>query len=112
MKRVVVDASALAAVVFEEPSADEVAPRLHRAVVYAPTLLKFELANIAWKKMRAPGADRGALLTALDKALDPRSGIVWHEVSHTDIVLIAARPVSRRTTPATSGWPVGWALSS
>jgi predicted nucleic acid-binding protein len=107
VKRVVVDASALAAVVFEEPASDDVVPRLHRAAIYAPTLLKFELANVAWKTMRAPGADRGALLTALDKALDPRRRIVWHEVNYTDVVLIA-RDAGISTYDASYVWLAGW----
>ena len=107
MRRVVVDASALAAVVFEEPSSDDVAPRLQRAAVYAPTLLKFELTNTAWKKMRAPGADRDAVLTALDKALAPRRGIVWHEVNHTDVALIA-RETGLSTYDASYLWLAGW----
>jgi predicted nucleic acid-binding protein len=104
---VVVDASALAAVVFEEPSTDAVAARLHRAAVYAPTLLKFELANTAWKKMRAAGADRAAILTALAKALDPRRGIEWHEVHHADAVLIARR-AGISTYDASYVWLAGW----
>ena len=48
MTPVVIDASALAAVVFHEPGGDRVAARLEGARVYAPALLKFELANVAW----------------------------------------------------------------
>jgi len=107
MKRAVVDASALAAVVFKEPTAPVVAGRLEDVLVCAPALLKFELANTAWKKMRAPGADRGALLSALDKALNPRRGIVWHEVSHTDVVLIA-RATGLSTCDASYVWLAGW----
>jgi len=45
MRRVVVDASALAALVFNEPGAEEVARRLEGAQVHAPTLLPYELGN-------------------------------------------------------------------
>ena len=57
MTRVVVDASALAAIAFNEPGADEVARRLEGASVSAPLLLKFELANVAWKKIRRQPRD-------------------------------------------------------
>jgi uncharacterized protein with PIN domain len=52
MPATVIDASALAAVVFAEPSSDEVAARVDRAErVVAPALLWFELANTCWKKI-------------------------------------------------------------
>jgi predicted nucleic acid-binding protein len=88
---VVVDASALAAVAFEEPATEVVAPRLHRAVVHAPSLLKFELANVARKKLRARDARPGAIVAALRNALDPRRGIIWHDVDHADVVLITGK---------------------
>jgi predicted nucleic acid-binding protein len=103
----VVDASALAAVVFEEAETDVVAPRLHRASVHAPALLKFELTNVAWKKMRrATQEDRAAILTALDTALDPRRGIIWHEVHPIDVVLIA-RATGLSTYDASYLWLAG-----
>jgi len=46
----VVDASALAAVVFEEPASQQIVQRLAGATLFAPPILVFELANIAWKK--------------------------------------------------------------
>ena len=107
MRRVVVDASALAALAFVEPAADDVAPRLQRAAVYAPTLLKFELANTAWKKMRNPNADHSVVLAALEKALHPLEGIVWHEVNHADVALIA-RATGLSTYDASYVWLAGW----
>lgn len=107
MKTVVVDSSALAAVVFKEPAAPVVARQLEGATVFAPGLLKFELANVAWKKMRVAGADRPAILSALAKALEPRRGMVWHEVQHTDAVLIA-RQTGLSTYAASYVWLAGW----
>jgi predicted nucleic acid-binding protein len=48
----VVDASAIAALLFGEPTADAVAARLADAALHAPQLLLYELINIAWKKSR------------------------------------------------------------
>lgn len=58
----VVDASALGALLFGEPEADEVADRLTDAVLIAPALLRFELANACWKKIRRHPEKREALL--------------------------------------------------
>ena len=89
MNPVVVDASALAALAFAEPSADVVARRLHGATVFAPTLLRFELANTAWKKISRQPAEAARILAALDIVLSPRWGIGWRDVDPTDVVLIA-----------------------
>jgi predicted nucleic acid-binding protein len=62
----VVDASALGAVLFAEPEADEVAGRLEGVVLIAPALLRFEVANICWKKMRRHPEKRDALVAAHD----------------------------------------------
>jgi predicted nucleic acid-binding protein len=51
--RIVVDASALAALVFQEPEGDAMRLRLDGAEVFAPELLRYELANTAWKKVSA-----------------------------------------------------------
>jgi predicted nucleic acid-binding protein len=50
--RIVVDASALAAVLFGEPEAPEVAEQLGDSALVAPTLFSYEIANICWKKLR------------------------------------------------------------
>lgn len=89
MNRVVVDASALAAIAFDEPAADAVGRQLDGATVFAPTLLKFELANVAWKKARRHAADGTKILTALTTMLNPRWGISWQDVDATDVVLVA-----------------------
>ncbi len=61
----VVDASALAAVLFNEPEADDVAARLADGVLAAPALIEYELGNTCWKKCRRDPASAVALRAAL-----------------------------------------------
>jgi len=58
----VVDASALAAVLFGESEAVDVGPRLVDATLIAPPLLPFELANVCLTKIRRSPERRGQLL--------------------------------------------------
>jgi predicted nucleic acid-binding protein len=88
MKRVVVDASALAAVIFTEPGSEILDARLESAEVFAPAILQFELANVAWKKIRKNPAAGVVILSALRGALDD-GGIEWIDINPTDVVLIA-----------------------
>ena len=89
MMRVVIDASALVAVAFNEPGADEVARRLEGAAVAAPELLKFELANVAWKKIRRQPEQARAILMALAEAVGPRAGITWLEIDPTEVTRLS-----------------------
>lgn len=89
VRRVVADASFLAAVVFTEPGYETLTRRLRAAAVFAPHILQFEMANVAWKKIRRQPADGVAILTQLRDAIDPAGGIQWMNVSLTDVVLIA-----------------------
>jgi predicted nucleic acid-binding protein len=107
VRHVVVDASALAAIVFTEPEGPAAALRLDGAIVSAPVLLRFELANVAWKKMRSSSADRPAILMALSSALAARHRIVWHDVGHPDVLLIA-RATGLSTYDASYVWLAGW----
>ena len=52
MRSVVVDASAIAAVIFGEPSADAVVERLGSAQLAAPSLLPYEIVSVAGGKVR------------------------------------------------------------
>ena len=65
----VVDASALAAIVFGESRAEEVARRLEDEELMAPTLLGYELANVAVTKLRREPERRQELFAALDLLL-------------------------------------------
>jgi predicted nucleic acid-binding protein len=89
VKVVVVDASALAALVFDEPGAELVAGRLEGCRVYAPPLLKYELANVAWKKARRHPELAGRVARALRVALERESWISWVDVDHADALLVA-----------------------
>ncbi len=89
MTRIVVDASALAALVFQEPEGDAMRLRLDGAEVFAPELLRYELANTAWKKVKRQPADAAKILTALSLALDDKSGLIWQDVDARDVVLLA-----------------------
>ncbi|GAN77207.1 type II toxin-antitoxin system VapC family toxin [Acidisphaera rubrifaciens] len=72
----VVDASAIAALVFAEAEADAIAGRLMDAALVAPTLLAHELANVCVTKMRRDPARHSELLAALalmgELAIDER----------------------------------------
>ena len=48
----VVDASAIAAILFQEPEAKSVAAQIEGSTLFAPELLLFEIANICVKKIR------------------------------------------------------------
>jgi len=89
VNRVVADASALAAVTFREPGVEAVALRLLGAEVFAPRLLQFEMASVAWKRMRRQPGDALATLTLLQAALGEGSHIQWMDVNITDVALIA-----------------------
>jgi predicted nucleic acid-binding protein len=69
----VVDASALAAILFGEPEAEAVAARLGAVPLAAPALIELELANTCLKKCRRAPEERARLLAAF--ALRSRLGI-------------------------------------
>jgi predicted nucleic acid-binding protein len=60
----VVDASAIAALLFGEPDADAVAAQLAASRLVAPGLLPFELANVCLIKCRRHPEQRAALTAA------------------------------------------------
>jgi predicted nucleic acid-binding protein len=62
----VIDASALAAIAFAEPGADAVIDEIDGHRLHAPSLVVFELMNIAWKRSRRQPAAAGLFLEALD----------------------------------------------
>jgi predicted nucleic acid-binding protein len=65
----VADASALGAVAFGEPEAAEVAGRLAGEELYAPSLVAYELASVARKKVLAHPGQREAIGWALEQVL-------------------------------------------
>ena len=86
MSVVVVDASALAAVVFLEPEAKDVLPRLQDRTLVAPHLCAYEVTNTASKKLRAhPGSAR-AIREGLAVALGEEFAIYWSDVDALEVV--------------------------
>ncbi|MCJ7628709.1 MAG: type II toxin-antitoxin system VapC family toxin [Longimicrobiales bacterium] len=62
---VVVDASALAALLFGEPAGPEIAERLDGRTLLAPSLLRYELASVCLKKTREEPEKGKELLMSL-----------------------------------------------
>ena len=60
----VIDASALAAVLFSEPEADRVLVEIGEDPLIAPTLLPFDIASVCLKKLRRYPKKRTAILDA------------------------------------------------
>lgn len=87
--KVVVDASALGAVLFGEPEASQVAEQLGDSALVAPTLFSYEIANICWKKLRRHPEKRAALLEGY--SLLGRMEIEEVEVSVPEALLLADR---------------------
>jgi predicted nucleic acid-binding protein len=85
----VVDASAIAAIVFDELTKEVTVARLRGAMLYAPALLTFEVANVALKKIRGRPAEREALIAAHGK-LD-QLDILYHEVDLRAAITLAER---------------------
>ena len=65
----VVDASALGAVAFGEPDAEAVAGQLAGEDLFAPSLVAYELASVARKKVLARPEQREAIAWALEQVL-------------------------------------------
>ncbi len=85
----VVDASALAAILFGEPRAAEIASRLGDAVLFAPTLLRYEIASVCLKKLVAYPRRRRAILKAL--SLLDETDIQEIQVPANEVVIMARR---------------------
>jgi predicted nucleic acid-binding protein len=83
----VVDASALAALVFAEPEAEAIAGRLEGARLAAPSLMDFELANVCLTKIRRQPGQRDALRAAF--RLAHRLRVETVAVDHAAIVDLA-----------------------
>src|SRR5262245_39888430 len=62
----VVDASALAAIAFAEPNAEDVIDRIDGHRLHAPTLVVFELMNVAWTRSKKQPVATGLFLEALE----------------------------------------------
>jgi predicted nucleic acid-binding protein len=83
----VVDASALGALVFGEPRAEEIARTLGDSLLAAPALIWFELASICLRKIKVHPAKRDQILRSFLVA--GRLGIEIVEVDHYAVVNLA-----------------------
>jgi predicted nucleic acid-binding protein len=84
----VVDASALAALLFGEPEGEAVAAQLADVELTAPSLLHFELANVCLIKARRHPAQREALTAAF--LLRSRLRVKDVSVDHDAVLELAA----------------------
>lgn len=85
----IIDASALAAVLFREPEAEEIASRMRGFMLVSPALLPFEIASVCLKKIRRHPAQRSALLAAY--RLLSRMEIIPTEVDLNEAIALAER---------------------
>ena len=83
----VVDASAIGALLFGEPKADDISGRLAGAVLLAPQLLWFELASVCLKKVTSHRDRTEEILSAF--ALLERLPIEPVAVDHASVVGLA-----------------------
>ena len=80
----VVDASALAAIAFAEPGADAVIDAIDGHHLHAPTLVVFELMNVAWKRSRKQPAASALFLEALEVLAE--LGLRFRGVNQEEVV--------------------------
>jgi predicted nucleic acid-binding protein len=83
----VIDASALAAVLFNEPDSESVVAGIARDSLVAPQLISFEIASVCLKKIRAHPRRRDMFLAAFQ--LIDRMDIDLVSVDLGDVVALA-----------------------
>ena len=87
MSVLVVDASALGALVFSEPRAEEIAEALSHGPIAAPALLWFELTSICLRKLSIYPKQKEQILTAFLSARQLAIEVV--EVNHLEVIDLA-----------------------
>ena len=107
MMRVVADASALAAVIFNEDGCEDVARRLEGATLSAPLLLLFELANAALEKAQKHPDHAAQIFARLSEGLSGLRQIRWHDVDAVDVAILA-RLTGLTAYDASYLWLAGW----
>lgn len=85
----VVDASALAAVTFLDSDFAAVDARLDGATLHAPTLLRFEMANVCMKKLRLRAMERDLILRQYTSSL--QTPIIEHRPDYRELLALAER---------------------
>ncbi len=83
----VIDTSALAAIAFQEREERAMRERLTGHQLHAPALLRFEMANVCLKKMRADRNNRDAI--AVQHAQSLALPIREYDVDHADVLKLA-----------------------
>ena len=83
-----VDASLVAAAAFGEPRSREAVALMGAHALHAPSLLPYELAHIAWKKIRQAPADRATILDQLTHS--KRMHIELREADRTEVAELAS----------------------
>ncbi len=89
MALAVVDASAVAAIIFGEPGAEDVTSRLEDLELAAPSLLPYEVANVAAFKLRRRLLPLQQVASGLD--LFSRFGIALHGADPAALATVAER---------------------
>lgn len=89
MRVLVVDASALGALIFGEPHAEKIADEIQDGRMVAPALLWFELASICLKKAKAHSSQRRQIIEAFGWARHLAIQIV--DVDYSAIVATAIK---------------------
>lgn len=89
MRTLVVDASALGALIFGEPQAEEMSQVLTDATLVAPALLWFEMAAIAIKKIRHHEELTAQIQAAFSLAL--RLPIIIKDIDYGETVNLALK---------------------
>ena len=85
----VVDASALAALTFNEPDGPAVEVRLSGAALYAPRLIEVEMASVCLKKIRNAGYPRDVVMRLY--LAYPNVGIRKMDVEFVEAIELAER---------------------
>jgi predicted nucleic acid-binding protein len=88
---VVVDASALAAVAFQEPEGRAIRDRLENRSLAAPHLLAYELVNTALTKLRRHPAKATLIRAGLAGVLADDFAIFWSDVDHRGVLDLAEK---------------------
>jgi len=83
----VLDASALGAVAFHEPAASQVVGKLADCEIVSPSLLWYEMASIALKKIKASPSGKDQMAQALSFAY--QLDVKTVEVNPTEVVQLA-----------------------
>lgn len=89
MPATVVDASIVAALVFNEPRAMDAAALVTEAELHAPALLGYEMANVALQKTRRTPSMGGAYAIALNRVF--RMGIRFEDVPYEAVYTLATQ---------------------